>query len=80
MIKGLKNKNNSNIYISTTGIAGPEGGSIKKPVGTVFHSFSINDKKRITVRNIYKGSRYSIRLKASIFSIQETYKILKSIM
>ena len=39
MITGLKNKNNSDIYISTTGIAGPEGGSKKKPVGTVFHSF-----------------------------------------
>ena len=80
MIKGLRNKNNSDIYISTTGIAGPEGGSIKKPVGTVFHSFSINDKKIITFRNVYEGSRYNIRLKASVFSIHKTYKILKSIM
>ena len=39
MINGLKNKNNSDIFISTTGIAGPAGGSKKKPVGTVFHSF-----------------------------------------
>ena len=80
MIKGLKNKNNSDIYISTTGIAGPKGGSIKKPVGTVFHSFSINNKKVITIRNIYEGSRYNIRLRASVFSIQKTYKILKSII
>ena len=70
MIYGLKNKNNSDIYISTTGIAGPEGGSKKKPVGTVFHSFSIKNKKIFTIKNIYEGSRYNIRLKASIFSIQ----------
>ena len=67
MIDGLKDKNNSDIYISTTGIAGPEGGTKKKPVGTVFHSFSINNKKNITIKNIYDGSRHSIRLKASIF-------------
>ena len=80
MINGLKNKNNSNIYISTTGIAGPEGGSKNKPVGTVFHCFSINNKKKIIIKNIYKGSRYDIRLNASNFAIQETYRILKSIV
>ena len=80
MITGLKNKNNSDIYISTTGIAGPEGGSKKKPVGTVFHSFSINNEKNITIKNIYEGSRFNIRLKASVFAIQETYRMLKSIM
>ena len=50
MINGLKSKNNSDIFISTTGIAGPEGGSKKKPVGTVFHSFYI--KKKVTYNNI----------------------------
>ncbi len=79
MISGLKEKNNSNIFISTTGIAGPEGGSVKKPVGTVFHSFSINSKKIITIKKFYLGNRYNIRLKASVFAITETYKMLNSI-
>ena len=80
MINGLKNKNNSDIYISTTGIAGPEGGSKKKPVGTVFHSFYINKKAILTIKNFYEGNRYNIRLKASMFSINETFKKLSSII
>ena len=80
MINGLKNKNNSDIFISTTGIAGPEGGSKEKPVGTVFHSFYIKQKKILTIKNFYKGSRYKIRLSASTFSINETFKRLNSIM
>ena len=51
MIKGLKKKIKSDLYISTTGIAGPNGGSLEKPVGTVFHSFSKkNEKKIITIK------------------------------
>ena len=79
MICGLKNKNNSDILISTTGIAGPGGGSKKKPVGTVFHSFYIK-KNIFTIKNFYEGNRYKIRLKASIFSINETFKKLNSTM
>ena len=80
MINGLKNKNNSDIFISTTGIAGPEGGSEKKPVGTVFHSFYIKKKITLTIKNFYEGNRYNIRLKASMFSISETFKKLNSII
>ena len=79
MINGLKNKNNSDIFISTTGIAGPEGGSKRKPVGTVFHSFYIK-KNIFTIKNFYEGNRYKIRLKASMFSINETFKKLHSII
>ena len=79
MINGLKNKNNSDIFISTTGIAGPEGGSKRKPVCTVFHSFYIK-KNIFTIKNFYEGNRYKIRLKASMFSINETFKKLYSTM
>ncbi len=80
MTNGLVKKNNSDICIITTGIAGPEGGSKKKPVGTVFHSFYFKQKNILTIKNFYEGSRYKIRLKASMFSINETFKRLKSIM
>ena len=80
MINGLKKKNSSDIFISTTGIAGPEGGSIKKPVGTVYHSFYFKNKNILTIKNIYEGNRFKIRLSASMFSINETFKRLNSIM
>ena len=80
MINGLKKKNSSDIFISTTGIAGPEGGSKKKPVGTVYHSFYFKKKNILTIKNIYEGSRFKIRLSASMFSINETFKRLNSII
>ena len=80
MINGLKKKNSSDIFISTTGIAGPEGGSRTKPVGTVYHSFYFKKKNILTIKNIYEGNRFKIRLSASMFSINETFKRLNSIM
>lgn len=80
MINGLKKKNSSDIFISTTGIAGPEGGSKKKPVGTVYHSFYFKKKNILTIKNIYEGNRFKIRLSASMFSINETFKRLNSII
>ena len=81
MIIGLRNNIKSDFYISTTGIAGPNGASRDKPVGTVYHSFYVfNEKKIITFKKKYKGSRFNIRLSASIFAIKQSYKILNSIV
>ena len=81
MIYGLKSKNRSNIYISTTGIAGPGGGSEEKPVLTVYHSFYFDNKKKcITIKKKYYGTRFNIRLMASQFAIKKTYDIIQSII
>ncbi len=47
MAEGVRKLANAQMGISTTGIAGPTGGSIKKPVGTVFIGVSTKDKTRI---------------------------------
>ena len=44
MAKNVKNKFNSSIGISSTGIAGPSGGTKEKPVGTIWIAFSDNEK------------------------------------
>ena len=43
MAKGIRQKYNTNIGLSTTGIAGPEGGSIDKPAGLVYIGLSTQD-------------------------------------
>jgi len=42
MAEGVKRLCASDIGISTTGIAGPDGGTDEKPVGTVYVGFSYN--------------------------------------
>ena len=60
MAKGIAIKNNCNIGLSTTGVAGPDGGTPEKPVGLVYIGIYINGDvkvKKITI----KGNRERIR-------------------
>ena len=68
MVKGLFIKTKTNICISTTGIAGPGGGSKSKPVGLVYIGIRLNGKIEILKKN-FKGSRIEIQKKCvnSIF-------------
>ena len=61
MINGLYSRNQTNICISTTGIAGPGGGSKKKPVGLVYIGIKINEKTRIFKKKFY-GTRLAIQI------------------
>jgi len=56
MAEGVRINSNVDIGLSTTGIAGPTGGSKEKPVGLVFISYSDKDKT-ISKKIIFKGSR-----------------------
>jgi len=63
MVKGIIRKFKSDFGMAITGIAGPSGGTKKKPVGLVF--IALADKKRtIVLRYLFKGSREAIRKKA----------------
>lgn len=42
MAEGMAKQSGSNIAISVTGIAGPTGGTLEKPVGTVYAGLYIN--------------------------------------
>jgi len=44
MAFGIRTKSNADIGISTTGIAGPTGGSAEKPVGLVWIGYSDKDE------------------------------------
>lgn len=46
MAKGLHKLTNSDICVSTTGIAGPTGGSAEKPVGLMYSTIFTKDKSK----------------------------------
>lgn len=68
MVKGLQQKFNSDIALSITGIAGPDGGSKEKPVGTIY--FGLAFKKEIkTFHKLFLGTRNSVREQAAEYGL-----------
>lgn len=64
MVKGLHDISHCDYGISVTGIAGPGGGSIEKPVGLVY--FGVYNKGEITThRKVFNGNRLMIRTRAT---------------
>jgi nicotinamide-nucleotide amidase len=53
--------NEVDIAISTTGIAGPGGGSAEKPVGLVYIGIASTRSEPTAIKNMFLGSREQIR-------------------
>ena len=60
MVNGLYSTNKTNICIATTGIAGPSGGTKKKPVGLIYIGIIINGKMKVFKKN-FNGTRITIQ-------------------
>jgi nicotinamide-nucleotide amidase len=65
MAEGVQKRLNSDIAISVTGIAGPEGGSKEKPVGTVYIAICQKDREPAVEKNIFPGDRDTIRKRSA---------------
>jgi nicotinamide-nucleotide amidase len=77
MAKGAREKLSSDIGVSITGVAGPEGGTNEKPVGTVFISVS-SATESVTEKLILSGSRSEIREESASMAIRLIIKVLRS--
>jgi nicotinamide-nucleotide amidase len=64
MADGIRNGSNADFGISITGVAGPEGGSAEKPVGTVFVGLS-QPEETITEKYSFPGSRERVKFASS---------------
>ena len=56
--------------LSVSGIAGPDGGSEEKPVGTVWFGLACASGQGITHVERFDGDRESVRRQATIFALQ----------
>ena len=71
MAKNIRKKTKPDLGLSITGIAGPSGATINKPVGLVFICLSYKNKNICRAFN-FKGNRQNIRKK----STQEALRLL----
>ncbi len=75
MAEGVRNKLGVDVGISTTGIAGPTGGTPQKPVGTVFMGISIKGKTRVILRH-FSADRLGVKLLTAYTLLNELRKML----
>ncbi|MBS1204674.1 MAG: hypothetical protein H6R25_1573 [Proteobacteria bacterium] len=60
--------------ISISGIAGPDGGSEEKPVGTVWFGIASVSGEGITRRECFAGDRESVRRQATAYALQTLWQ------
>ena len=68
MAEGIAKTANTDIGIATTGIAGPGGGTCKKPVGLVYIGLYINGETYVK-KCQYSGSRDVVRQRATMTAL-----------
>src|SRR3990170_2089072 len=75
MAKGVRKAFHTTFGVSITGIAGPGGGSRKKPVGLVFIAVS-DGKRTIVKKEKLKGSRREIKKESARLSLKHLYDFI----
>ena len=77
MAEGALANSHAGISVAVTGIAGPEGGSDLKPVGTVCFAWSYQHTTRTTTAQ-FAGDREAVREQAILMAIQGLLDLLES--
>lgn len=62
MAEGALSKSDASCSIAITGIAGPDGGSQEKPIGTVWLAYADNKIETVSELEIFSGDRHTVRL------------------
>ena len=61
MVSGALDKSGADVGVAISGIAGPDGGTDTKPVGTVCFAWKINGQEIITSAEHFSGDRNEVR-------------------
>ena len=69
MAEGARRVIGTDLAVSVTGIAGPDGGSPEKPVGTVWFGLSAKDGTRTEMRR-FDGGRGDVRAQTVVHALE----------
>ncbi|MCB1866470.1 MAG: CinA family protein [Chromatiales bacterium] len=76
MADGALARSRAQLAVAVTGIAGPDGGSREKPVGTVFLAWAARDEETRVQRMRFLGDRAEVRLQSVQSALQGVVDLL----
>ncbi|WP_275692769.1 CinA family protein [Rheinheimera hassiensis] len=79
MAEGAAKAANANMAIAVSGIAGPDGGSVYKPVGTVCFGFYLNGNVASS-HLVFAGDRQQVRQQAIDYALKQSIELLTALV
>lgn len=76
MANGALNHSHAQVTVAITGIAGPTGGSVEKPVGTVCFASLLPQQDVRSCTHFFSGERSLVRGQAVSFALSELLRLL----
>ncbi|GAB4353910.1 MAG: nicotinamide-nucleotide amidase [Gammaproteobacteria bacterium] len=76
MVRGALARSNAEVAVAVSGIAGPDGGTPEKPVGTVWFAWSVHTESVVVRCDSYQGDRDSVRRQAVYHALDTLLELL----
>jgi len=76
MAQGALDRSVAQVTIAISGIAGPDGGTPEKPVGTVWFAWMVHTESLTTRCDRFTGERDSVRRQAAYTAMDQLLKML----
>ncbi len=76
MAEGAIKHSHGNVSLAITGIAGPDGGTIQKPVGTCWFAWASPYFATVCQQQLFSGDRKAVRTSAIQFSLEQLRQLI----
>ncbi len=80
MAEGALKQSHADISIAITGIAGPDGGTLEKPIGTVWFALSLKQALKqadtVTAVRHFQGDRKAVREQSVQFALEKLIELI----
>lgn len=76
MAAGALARSRADMVMAVTGIAGPDGGTAEKPVGTVFIAWQSRGQEGVCVKLHFSGDRRTVRQQVVVYCLRQALELL----
>ena len=77
MAKGACAHNQDHLGVAVSGVAGPGGGSLEKPVGTVWLACYLSEQDKMHTRLLHlPGDRHNVRQQTIVAALEDCLRLL----